>query len=346
MRKTLFFTLPLLATSLFASAHAADLRVVTHSSFNLDKKLLAKFEQENDVKLQLIKAGDAGEMVSKLILTRNAPIADVVYGIDNTLLSRALTADLLAPYQSAALKNVPKKYLLNGAFNPVDYGHVALNIDKAFFQKNKLALPRTLGDLLKPEYKNLLVVENPATSSPGLAFLLATIKELGEKGAYSFWAGLRDNGVKVSKGWEDAYYTEFSRNGGSRPIVVSYSSSPAAEVFYAEKKPKTSPTANLFLPGSSFLQIEGAALIKGGKNVDLAKKFIDFLLSKEAQTDIPTQMWVYPVAQGIKLDPTYRYAGTPVYTKTLTPAEIAAGQQKWVENWTKVVLRNADLKDL
>ncbi|GEM47678.1 thiamine ABC transporter substrate-binding protein [Deinococcus cellulosilyticus] len=341
MRKTLLFTLSLLAT-----AQAAELRVVTHSSFNLDKKLLAKFEQDNGVKLQFIEAGDAGEMVSKLILTRSAPIADVVYGIDNTLLSRALDADILAPYQSPALKNVPKKYLLNGAFNPIDYGHVALNIDKAYFQKNKLALPKTLKDLLKPEYKNLLVVENPATSSPGLAFLLATIKELGEKGAYSFWAGLRDNGVKVARGWDDAYYTEFSKNGGSRPIVVSYSSSPAAEVFYAEKKPQSSPTANLFLPGSTFLQVEGAALIKGGKNVEMAKKFIDFLLSKEAQSDIPTQMWVYPVIPGIKLDATYRYAATPVYTKTLTPKEIAAGQQKWVENWSKVVLRNADPKDL
>lgn len=341
MKKTMLFTVALLST-----AHAADLRVVTHGSFNLDKKLLAKFEQDNNVKLQFIEAGDAGEMVSKLILTKNAPIADVVYGIDNTLLSRALDADILAPYQSGALKNVPKKYLLNGSFNPIDYGFVALNIDKAYFQKNKLALPKTLKDLLKPEYKNLLVVQNPATSSPGLAFYLATLKELGEQGAYSFWAGLRDNGVKVTRGWDEAYYTEFSRNGGSRPIVVSYSSSPAAEVFYAEKKPKSSPTANLFLPGSTFLQIEGAALIKGGKNTELAKKFIDFLLSPEAQSDIPTQMWVYPVVQGIKLDATYRYAATPVYNKSLTPKEIASGQQKWVDNWAKVVLRGADPKDL
>lgn len=332
-----------------ASVHAAQattLTVLGHSSFNLDKQLIQQFEKANNVSVKIVKGGDAGEMLNKLILSKRAPIADVVYGIDNTLISRANAAGVLAPYVSPALKNVSTRYRIDPAarLTPVDYGYVALNYDKAYFAGQ--TLPKTLDDLRKPQYARLLVTENPNTSSPGLAFLLASIAHYGEPKVWQFWADLRDGGVAVSQGWTEAYYTEFSRNGGKRPIVVSYSSSPAAEVFYSEKPLDASPTANLFLKGSTFLQVEGIGLVKGSKNSALGKKFIDFMLSKEVQSSFPTDMWVYPVISGVTLDKTFKYANTPTNTQQLSPASIEKNLNVWLEKWNKVMLRGVQAKDL
>lgn len=322
-------------------ALAADLTVITHDSFSLDKKLIARFEAQNGVKAHFIKGGDAGEMLNKLILTKGAPIADVVYGLDNTLIGKARGAGILEPYQSPALADVPQKYRLapDNLLTTVDYGVVALNYDKAYFAKHKLALPKSLEDLTKPQYKNLLVVENPAISSPGLAFLLATVRHFGPQKAFLWWKALKENGLKVTRGWEDAYNAQFFKNGGKYPIVLSYATSPAAEVFYGEKKLSVSPTANLFLPGSTFLQLEGVGVLKGTKQPELARKFVDFMLSKDVQGDFPTRMWVYPARAGVKLDPVFKFAGTPENTASLSPAEIGASAQGWTDTWTKTVLR-------
>ena len=333
----------LITTLLLAStAHAAELSVITHDSFSLDKKLIAKFEAANDVKVRLIKGGDAGAMLNKLILTKDAPIADVVYGIDNTLLEKARSARILEPYKSPLAAQTPARYRLSsdGLLNTVDYGYVALNYDKAYFQKNNIPLPRTLEDLTKPQYKGMLVVQNPATSSPGLAFMLATMKHFGPDKGLEWWKAMRENGVKVTRGWSDAYYNEFTRNGGKYPIVVSYASSPAAEVFYSEKKLTESPTANLLLPGSTFLQLEGVGILKGTKQAELARKFVDFMLSAEVQADIPTRMWVYPVLESVKLDPVYAFAQKPARVVTLTPREISTNAQNWIDAWTKTVIQN------
>ncbi len=333
----LFKTTSLISALLLAGlSHAAELRVLTHSSFAVSKPLLAEFEQQNGVKLSIIKAGDAGEMVNKLILTRANPIADVVYGIDNTMMGKAAAAGVLLPEAAERKSGQP---LLPGATS-IDYGYVTLNYDKAWFAKKQLPLPKTLDDLTRPAYKDLLVVENPATSSPGLAFLLSTISAMGETKAMAFWAKLRDNGVKVSKGWTEAYYTDFSRNGGARPIVVSYATSPAAEVFYSKEKLSTSPTANLLLPGAVFQQVEGAVLVKGGQQAALARKFVAFLRSDAVQKDIPTTMWMYPVQPGIALDPVFQHAEKPATHTTPDQQQIAAKSAGWVGKWTRIVLKS------
>ena len=322
------------------------LTVITHDSFNLDKKLIQAFELQNNLRVAFVKGGDAGAMTNKLILTKKNPLADVVYGIDNTLLGKALSANILEPYKPKAAALIPLEYRLDNAWHitPINYGFVALNYDKAWFAVNNKAFPQRLEDLTKPEFKALLAMPNPATSSTGFAFYLATIKKLGERGALNFWAGLRDNGVKITAGWDAAYYTEFTRNGGSRPIVVSYASSPAAEVFYSSPKLDDAPTANLLLPGSSFLQIEGVAVLRGAKNPDLASAFVDFMLSAGVQRDIPTQMWVYPVMPNITLNPVYRFADQPTgqQVSTLQPQTISANSARWLENWTRVVGRGAN----
>lgn len=331
----LFKTTTLLAALLAAGlSQAAELRVLTHASFAVSKPLLAEFEKQNGVKLSIIKAGDAGEMVNKLILTRANPIADVVYGIDNTLIGKAEAAGVLLP-----MTDKGGVVALPGAVS-IDYGYVTLNYDKAWFAKKQLPLPKTLDDLTRPAYKGLLVVENPATSSPGLAFLLSTISAMGEAKAMAFWGKLRDNGVKVSKGWTEAYYTDFSRNGGARPIVVSYATSPAAEVFYSKEKLTASPTGNLLLPGAVFQQVEGAALVKGGQQAALARKFVDFLRSDAVQKDIPTSMWMYPVQPGIALDPVFQHAEKPTAHTTPDSRQIAAKTSAWVGRWTRIVLKS------
>ncbi|CUA81389.1 ABC transporter periplasmic binding protein, thiB subfamily [Gulbenkiania indica] len=330
-----FLALALAGLSL--NALSAELRVITHSSFAVSKSLIADFERQNGVKVSFIKAGDAGEMLNKLILTRAQPVADVAFGLDNALVARAVEAGVVEPYTPSIDRDIRQQ--LPGGVVSVDYGYVTLNYDKAWFESRKLPLPRTLTDLTRPAYKDLLVVENPATSSPGLAFLAATVKALGEEGAWKFWSALRANGVKVAKGWSEAYYTDFSKNGGARPLVVSYATSPAAEVFYDKKKPAESPTGNLFLPGGVFRQVEGVALVKGGAEREAARKFVDFLRSEAVQKDLPTQMWMYPVRESVTPDPVFRHAEKPGFDNTPDERTLAAKSRAWVARWTRVVLK-------
>ncbi len=323
------------------AAAPVTLRVLTHSSFDLPKDQLAQFEKDSGVKLQIVKAGDAGEMTNKLILTRARPIADLVYGIDNTLLPRALAAGVIQPYTGPASQRMSAATLDAGVV-PVDYGFVTLNIDKAWFAKSGLALPTSLDDLTKPAYAKLLVVQNPATSSPGMAFLQATIAGLGEEKAFDWWKAMRANGVKVVKGWTEAYYTEFTRNGGTRPIVVSYATSPAAEVFYSKDKITESPTANLFLKGGVFRQVEGVALVKGGRPAarEAAGQFIEFLRSAPVQQALQTTMWMYPAEVGAaRADLIKRHAVEPSTYDNPASAEAAAKSKAWLQRWTKTVLK-------
>ena len=334
------------ATSSAASSEplSGTLRVMTHDSFNLSDGMLDKFMAQTGVKVELVKAGDAGAMLSRLILTKEAPLADVVYGLDNSQLPRARAEGLLEAYRSPALDGVPAEYRLDegGLLNTVDYGTVALNYDRAAWEKTGLPLPKTLDDLAQPDYASRLVVPNPTTSSPGLAFLLATINELGEDGAWQWWNKAKGNGMNIVSGWEQAYNTEFSRNGGKYPLVLSYGSSPAAEVYYAEgydpsKVPAEGPTANLFIPGTTYLQLEGAGLIKGGQNQAAAKAFIDWLLSPEVQKDIPLNMWVYPAVTDTPLDPVFSVA-----EKAEVPAvrpELLENPQTAVDAWVENVER-------
>ena len=285
-----------------------------------------------------------------LMLDTSTEALPLVRELHNALLERAKTENIFEIYKPKTAKDLNSRYNFDPTWHvtPVDYGFVALNYEKAWFEKNKLELPKTLTDLTKPAYKGLLVVENPATSSTGNAFLLATVKTFGEKGALKFWKALRENDLKVAAGWDGAYYTEFSFNGGARPIVVSYASSPAAEVFYAKDKPNTAPTANLLLPGSSFLQIEGVGILKGTKNLSLAQKFVDFMTSKEVQADIPTRMWIYPVNKTVALPGIFNFATIPSAKQisSLNPRTIELGGNRWIENWTKVVIQGLEPSSL
>ena len=330
------------ATFFSVSATAKDLRVIVHSSFDLPKPLLAKFESEAGVKLKIVKGGDSGEMLNKLILTKKAPIADVVYGIDNAQVIKAKAADVLDAYNGSALSKEAQgdsKAEFAGMAVAVDYGFVTLNYDKATVAKRGTPLPKSLEELTQPAYKKWLVVENPATSGPGYAFLLATIAHMGEEKAFEWWKSMRGNGMKVAKGWTEAYYTDFSRNGGAYPIVVSYASSPAAEVFYSKEKLTDSPTASLFLPGAVFKQVEGVALIKGGKQRAEAEKFLEFMRSNDVQEAMQTTMWMFPMQATTKRADVMKYAPEPAKFDSMPAAVIAEKGAGWISRWTKTVLK-------
>lgn len=330
-----------------APVEPKTLTVMTHDSFSISEGVLAQFQAQCGCTVQFLKSGDTGLALNRAILSKDNPLADVFYGVDNTFLSRALAGDIFEPYASPNLDKLPAELRLDPSNRalPVDYGYVAMNYDKQYFSANGIPLPENLDDLTNPAYESLLVVENPASSSPGLAFLLATIATFGESGDYTyldFWRDLRANDVLVTEGWEDAYNGQFSAGSGrgDRPIVVSYATSPAAEVFYADPQPAESPTANLLVPGGSFRQIEFVGILKGAKQPALARQWVDFMLGDAFQADIPLQMWVYPARQGAPLPEVFtKHAAVPTDAVTLAPDQIEAGRENWIKAWTDVMLR-------
>lgn len=321
---------------------ARQISVMTHDSFEISAEVVEAFQSEHGVQVTFLKSGDTGTAVNKAILSRGAPLADVFYGVDNTFLSRALEQDIFEPYESPLLAEIPDQYELDPQFRalPVDYGDVCLNYDKAYFTEKGLSPPQNLEDLLDPAYQGLLVVQNPATSSPGLAFLLATIGHFGEDGYLDYWQGLVENDVLVVNDWETAYYTEFTRAGGTRPVVVSYGSSPPVEVIFAEEPVDEPPTAAIVADESCFRQIEFVGILQGTQNRELAEAWVDFMLSRTFQEDLPLQMFVFPVNENAQLDEVFvRHLAVPETTAFVSPEAIAANREDWIRAWTETVLR-------
>lgn len=341
-----------LALGAFGLAAAQQtLRVLTHDSFAVPDEVAAAFSEQTGIELEIIQAGDAGEMVNRAILTKERPLADVLYGIDNNLLGPALEAGIFEPYQSPALASVEARYRFDPEHfvTPVDVGFVNFNLDLAYFEAAGLEPPQEITELTEPRYRGLTVVPDPATSSPGLAFMLATIAKFGEEGWLEYWAALRDNDLLVTSGWSDAYYNAFSRYGGDRPVVLSYASSPAAEVIFAEQPLEAAPTANLFCARCAYEQIEAAGILKGTDKPDAARAFIDFLLSPDFQAAIPESMFVYPVVEGTPLPETfdaYAQAPAPEARASLPSQAVADSLQGWLADWRAVVQQGRDPADL
>jgi thiamine transport system substrate-binding protein len=321
--------------------------LVSHDSWAVSKNVLADFEKQSGYQVKVLKDGDAGQAVNKAILTKDNPQGDVFFGVDNTLLSRALDNGVFQPYEAKGLDQVDGQYQLDAGkhrVTPVDYGDICVNYDKKYFADHELAPPATFDDLVKPAYKNLLVTENASTSSPGLGFLLGTAAKYGDDGWEGYWKKLKANGVKVVDGWEQAYNEEFSgsaggrKAGADRPLVVSYASSPPAEVIYGDPKPTTAPTG--VAAGTCFRQVEFAGLLSNAKNSEGGKALIDFLISKPFQEDMPLNMFVYPVAKSAAVPAEFtEYGPAAKDPETMAPAKIAADRDQWVKSWTSLVLK-------
>ena len=318
--------------------------LVTHESFALSQDLLAAFTAQTGITVELLTSGDAGTALNQSILSAGNPLGDVIFGIDNTFMSRALDADILDAYDSPLLAEIPDEFELDetNRLLPVSVGDVCLNYDVGFFADSGVAPPQSLADLTDPALKDLLVVQNPATSSPGLAFLLASIAEFGFDGGYTwknYWADLRANGVRVSPGWTEAYYGDFTwAGGGDRPIVVSYASSPPAEVFFAEPPPTEAPTG--VVEASCFRQQEFVGILTGTTETAAAEMFIDFLLGVEAQNDIPWNMFVFPVNINATPPPEFvEFSLIPANPLSLPSVAIESSREGWIEDWTDIVVR-------
>lgn len=328
------------STQSTAPSEPVMVRVITHDSFALSEELVEQFEATSNITLEFIPAGDAGEIVNRAVLASGNPDADVLFGVDTTLLSRAIGAEVFEPYVSEAPLRPELVAAGQGVVTPVDDGDVCLNIDDKWFADNNIAPPTTLADLTDPQYADLLVVQNPATSSPGLAFLMTTIARYGDAWP-TYWEELRRNGVLVVNGWSEAYQAEFSGGGGTgeRPLVVSYATSPPAEIVYAADPKPTEPSTSVMLDGC-YRQIEFAGVLRGTEVSAAAKEVIDWLVSPPVQSDIPLTMFVFPAREGIELPEVFvdfaKRAESPLELDANT---IAAERENWVEEWTQIVLR-------
>lgn len=344
-------TLLLVATAaLTISACSSDepdsLRLLTYESFPDDPEgpiaiALDEFTDETGIEVEIVIAGDTGTMVSAAALTAGNPEADVIWGIDNTFLSRAIDAEVFEPYEANGLDAIPTELtgLVPGhEATPVDFGDVCLNYDIDALDRLDLAPPTSFADLLLPEYSGRLVVENPGMSSPGLAFLLATIAAHGEEGWEAYWQGLRANDVKVANGWSEAYYGDFTRAGGDRPLVVSYGSSPPFEVLYAEEP--LDQAASGVVESTCFRQVEFAGILRGTDAPESAGKLIDFLISERFQREIALNLFVFPANDSVELEIEFElYAAIPDDPITIDPSLIDANRTDWIERWNTVVLR-------
>lgn len=343
MKKLALLILALLVLSACTQAEPVTLRLMTHDSFDIGAETMAQFTEETGISVDVFRSGDAGTVVNLAALAADDPLADVLFGVDNTFLSRALENDILLPYESPRLAEIDDSLQLDPQHRalPVDFGDVCLNYDRAWFTATGLEPPQALEDLIDPAYAGLTVVQNPATSSPGLAFLLATIDTFGEDAYLDYWEQLAANDVLVTDGWEDAYYGSFTAaSDGDRPIVVSYASSPAAEVYFAEVALEFAPTAAVISDGSCFRQIEFAGILRGTEYEEEARQLVDFMLSRPFQEDIPLHMFVFPANEEAELPEVFiEHSQVPENPVLVSPEAIAANREQWIEAWTQTVLR-------
>jgi thiamine transport system substrate-binding protein len=321
-----------------ADTDGTTLTLVTHDSFAVSDGILEGFTAETGITVNVLTQGDAGSLVSQSVLTAGKPVADVLYGIDNTFLCRGLDAGVFQPYESPGLADVPDELELdpNHLVTPIDVGDVCVNYGKDAFDGG--APPADLDDLTDPAHKDQFVTENPETSSPGFAFLLATIAKYGDRGWEDYWTKLRDNGVMVTSGWSEAYSEAFAGGVGERPIVTSYASSPVVEVLYADPPIDEAPTG--VVVDSCFRQVEFAGVLRGTEHPEAAAKLVDFLLSPTFQADIPLNMFVEPANDTVPLPDLFEAHRTEVEAPlTLDPATIEENRAEWTDRWTQLVLR-------
>jgi len=336
--------LTIMATAMILSACSSTperpLRLLTHDSFDVSTAVLEAFTAETGIEVEVIPIGDAGSALNRVILTSDDPEGDLLFGVDSTFLTRALAADLFLPHRAAGLEFVdPTLIPSDDRVTPIDFGDVCVNYDRAWFADAGLDVPSDLASLAEPAYAGLLAVQNPATSSPGLAFLLATIERFGEDGAFSFWERLRGGDVLVTEGWSEAYYGAFTHaSDGDRPLVVSYASSPPAEVLFAAEPTDSAPTGVIL--DTCFRQVEYVGILASTDRVDDARRLVDFMLSPTFQADVPLTMFVFPARSDVALPDVFvEHAVLPQRPITMDPARIDAGREAWIARFATTVLR-------
>lgn len=315
------------------------LTILAHDSFEdeVSDETFAAFTEATGIEVVVLAGGDAGAMVTQAVLTKDNPLADVLFGVDDTFLSRALDGEIFRVHETDGLANVDPSFLYPGNLvTPISYGDVCVNYDKEWFADAGITPPATLEDLRDPDMAGRLAVMDPATSSPGLAFLLATIDAYGEDGWHDFWADLRDGGITVTAGWSEAYYGDFTRYGGDLPLVVSYASSPPAEVMFADPPTDIAPTG--VITDRCYRQIEYAGVLDGTDHPDEAGQLVDFMLSLEFQTQVPETWFVYPANNLATLSPIFAtHTVLPANPTRFVADHISSNRERWINEWLAVM---------
>ena len=342
------------------SSDTATVTLVTHDSWAAPQQVLDAFQQQSGIKIQIVKKGDAGAGGGVAAghggaagdaggeIDGDERLAGAGVAVEDGELAAGQPArpeplDGQGAERGRALEGegghgpaLPQLYTVDAGhrLSAVDLGDVCLNVDTGWFSQHGVPAPTGYDDLTDAKYKDLLAVENPATSSPGLAFLLGTVAKYGEQGWPAYWTKLKDNGVKADSGWEEAYGQDFSGSSGkgSRPIVVSYASSPAAEVG-TDGKPRTKA-----LLDTCYRQVEYAGVLTGTKQPDKAQKVIDFLLSQQFQQTVAENMYVYPTRDGVALPSGWpEVAPLPQSPASLPGDRVQAGREQWIQQWRSLL---------
>lgn len=312
--------------------------VITYDSYVLPKDAAKDFEERTGAKIVLVEAGDSADMLTGALLSAGSPEGDVIFGIDNMLASRALNSDLLEPVDPSIWERVPTRYRLDDDVDrlvAIDHGEVCLNVDAEWFDEHDIDPPTTLEDLTEPEYAGLTVLSSPVTSGPGMAFLVGTVAQFGEDGWGDYWRALADNDVMIRPGWSDAYYTDYTVSGGGRPIVLSYASSPPAEVFFSEGQ--RSEPASTVMGASCVAQVEYAGVLRGTANTILAEDLIRTMLDRDWQEQLPFANFVYPVTD-VDLPSEFTKWAPPVEDPLELPAStVAANRERWIDEWRSIM---------
>lgn len=312
MKKIALLAAAALALSGCSSTQEEVVRLATHDSFYISDEQIAEFESNTGFQLELIKMGDTGALTNQLVLTQNAPVADAFFGIDNTFLSVAT---------SNGISTNPV---------PVSYGDVCFNYDLDWFTENNIAPPASWRELTDPKFRDLVVISNPNLSSPGLAFLASTYAGFNSKEeTANYWNALANNGVKVVSGWNDAYFTEFTRYEGSRPIVLSYASSPAAEI------KEDGSAGSKALLDDCFRQTEYAGVLRGAKNPAGAQALVDYMLSESFQNSLPGNMFVYPIGE-LVLPEEWKSVAEPARSTIGQELDFEANRDQWLRDWSAI----------
>jgi thiamine transport system substrate-binding protein len=324
------------------SADVSTVTLVTHDSWAMPDAIIEEFETASGYTLEVLPSGDAGAVTNKLTLTRDNPIGDAVFGIDNTFATRAVGEGVLEPYTPERLPSSARRFALPDAddqqvLTPVDWGDVCVNVDDRWFADAGLTPPRTLDDLTKPAYQDLLVTPAASTSSPGFAFLLATIGEYGEDGWQDYWTDLMENGARVVSDWSEAYEVDFTAGGGNgdRPLVVSYNSSPPFTIPEGGKRPTTSA-----LLDTCFRQVEYAGVLSGTDNPEGAQALVDFMVGRSFQEALPENMYVFPVDDDAELPALWsRWAKPAPDPREVDPEDVTRSRSAWIQEWRDLTSR-------
>ena len=320
-------------------ASAREVVLVTYDSFALPEAAARSFTERTGATIRVVASGDAGAVLTKALLAAGAPEGDVLFGVDSSLATRVLAEDLLEPFQPAAVGQVPDPLRLPGELGelltPVDTGEVCVLADAGWFAARSLPVPATLESLTDPAYRDLLVVQSPVTSSPGLTFLVGTVARSGD-GWPGYWQALRDNGVRVRPSWDDAYNVDYTVSGGDRPLVVSYASSPPAEVVFSEGA--RSEPASVVIQDTCVQQVEYAGVLRGAPEPELARQLVEFMLSPEWQSELPLTNFVFPVVPGTPLPVEFeRFAVRPAAPLQVPPDRIGEEREAWIEQWRTIL---------